>query len=87
MSNGFGEPNDVTLVCFLPSKTVCLTQHPIYHSIKSRIQRHPAMAATIHVHLGQCGNQLGERFWSLAAAANTSGGISELQQQELGDSG
>jgi hypothetical protein len=35
--------------------------------------QHPqTMAATIHVHVGQCGNQLGERFWSLAAAASAS---------------
>ena len=25
-------------------------------------------STTLHVHVGQCGNQLGERFWSLAAA-------------------
>lgn len=55
------------------------------------------MAATIHVHVGQCGNQLGERFWSLAAASsattttakNNNGGGSGLgeQPQERGESG
>lgn len=26
------------------------------------------MAGVVHVHVGQCGNQVGERFWSLASA-------------------
>ena len=29
-------------------------------------------ATTLHVHVGQCGNQVGERFWSLAATDATS---------------
>lgn len=45
-----------------------------------------AMASTIHVHVGQCGNQLGERFWSLAAENNSSAGgdgrMGEGEQQE-----
>jgi len=56
------------------------------------------MAATIHVHVGQCGNQLGERFWSLAAASsattttakNNNGGgsgLGEQQPQEQGEPG
>lgn len=45
------------------------------------------MSGSIHVHVGQCGNQLGERFWSLAAAAaNNTGGMGEPQQQQ-GDGG
>lgn len=30
-------------------------------------------STTLHVHVGQCGNQVGERFWSLAATDASSG--------------
>lgn len=45
------------------------------------------MAATIHVHVGQCGNQLGESFWALAAAKNSGGGNGAGDDEEASGTG